>query len=75
MIRTMVAGLAEKLRENPSDLQGWRRLIRSYTVLGENGKAREAIATARVNLASNEDFMREFTDIENKLGTSEGGNQ
>jgi len=52
MIRTMVAGLAERLAQQPGDLQGWLMLARSYTALGEDEKAREA--RARV-----EELMRE----------------
>lgn len=39
MIRGMVGGLASRLADNPTDLEGWRRLARSYTVLGEEEKA------------------------------------
>ena len=31
--------LAERLEENPNDLNGWRRLLRAYRVLGEKEKA------------------------------------
>lgn len=44
MIRGMVAGLAERLKSNPDDLAGWQRLARSYEVLGEAEKARDAHA-------------------------------
>ncbi|MBM3503642.1 MAG: c-type cytochrome biogenesis protein CcmI [Alphaproteobacteria bacterium] len=44
MIRSMVEGLAARLRQNPNDIEGWQRLIRSYQVLGEGQKAREAQA-------------------------------
>jgi cytochrome c-type biogenesis protein CcmH len=44
MIRGMVAGLAERLKDQPDDIQGWQRLARSYGVLGETQKAREAYA-------------------------------
>ena len=43
MIQSMVAQLDEKLRENPRDTEGWKRLVRSYMVLGEAGKARDAL--------------------------------
>ena len=43
MIETMVAGLDEKLRQNPRDLEGWMRLIRSYLVLGKADAARDAL--------------------------------
>ena len=44
MIQGMVERLASRLDENPQDAQGWQRLIRSYAVLGEGGKATQALA-------------------------------
>ena len=44
MIRGMVASLAARLEENPDDIEGWQRLARSYEVLGEGERAREAQA-------------------------------
>jgi cytochrome c-type biogenesis protein CcmH len=41
-IRSMVAGLAAKLAEEPGDLEGWKRLARSYRVLGEAQKSADA---------------------------------
>lgn len=46
-ISAMVAALAERLRSNPRDPEGWQRLVRAYAVLGEKDKAREALADAR----------------------------
>lgn len=46
MIATMVARLAERLEENPDDLQGWMRLGRSYSVLLRHAEARDAYARA-----------------------------
>ena len=46
MIRSMVGRLAERLEESPDDVEGWRRLGRSYGVLGEPDKARDAYARA-----------------------------
>ena len=46
MIRSMVAGLAERLAEAPDDPEGWRMLGRSYQVLGELDKA--AVAYGRL---------------------------
>jgi cytochrome c-type biogenesis protein CcmH len=43
-IRGMVARLAERLKNEPNDLDGWRRLARAYTVLGQTKKAAEAEA-------------------------------
>jgi cytochrome c-type biogenesis protein CcmH len=46
MVRSMVDGLAARLAKNPEDPQGWTRLARAYRVLGEDGKADEALAKA-----------------------------
>lgn len=41
MIRGMVQNLADRLKDNPDDVDGWMRLARSYDVLGETEKAEE----------------------------------
>lgn len=46
MIKGMVARLAARLKETPDDLAGWRRLGRSYLVLGEPAKSAEAYRRA-----------------------------
>jgi cytochrome c-type biogenesis protein CcmH len=46
MIRQMVDGLAQRLKQSPNDLNGWLRLARSYSVLGEPDKARDALDQA-----------------------------
>ena len=45
-IRSMVARLAEKMKENPEDLEGWMRLANAYRVLEERDAARDAFAAA-----------------------------
>lgn len=47
MIEQMVAGLAERLKKEPDDPEGWARLVRSYTVIGDFTKRDEALAEAR----------------------------
>lgn len=47
MIRGMVASLAAKLEADPSDVEGWLKLARSYGVLGEPAKALDAARKAR----------------------------
>lgn len=42
MIRSMVDGLAARLESEPDDIEGWRRLARSWGVLGEPAKASAA---------------------------------
>lgn len=44
MIEDMVAGLDQRLRDNPQDAEGWRRLVQSYVVLGRADEARSALA-------------------------------
>lgn len=44
VIRSMVEGLARRLQDQPDDADGWLRLARAYTVLGETDKARAALA-------------------------------
>ncbi len=51
MIRGMVERLEARLSEHPDDPDGWVRLIRSWTVLGEAAKARAALARAADALA------------------------
>jgi cytochrome c-type biogenesis protein CcmH len=43
----MVQQLAQRLETNPNDLQGWLRLIRAYSVLGDKPKAVAALTRAR----------------------------
>ncbi len=51
-INAMVSGLAARLKTNPNDPQGWLRLIRAYSVLGETDKAKTALATARKSVGA-----------------------
>jgi cytochrome c-type biogenesis protein CcmH len=46
MIDAMVARLAARLRQQPDDAAGWAQLGRSYMVLEEAAKARDAYARA-----------------------------
>ena len=51
MIRGMVARLAERLAQKGGSAEEWTRLVRSYSVLNEPDKARDALASARKALA------------------------
>ncbi len=68
MITTMVNRLAERLKQDVSDLDGWIRLVRSYMVLGESDKARAAATDARNALASDADKLRQFDAAVKDLG-------
>lgn len=56
-ISAMVAGLAKRLEAEPNDPDGWQRLVRSYAVLGDTGKARAALGRARSALKGNSDAL------------------
>ncbi|WP_288430734.1 c-type cytochrome biogenesis protein CcmI [uncultured Agrobacterium sp.] len=43
MIAGMVASLDSKLKENPDNFEGWMRLVRSYAMLNDGEKAKEAL--------------------------------
>jgi cytochrome c-type biogenesis protein CcmH len=46
-IRSMVATLAQRLNANPEDPAGWARLIRSYSVLGDEVNRAAAVKRAQ----------------------------
>ena len=68
MIEGMVARLAQKMAENGSDVDGWLRLIKAYSVLGERDKAQAAAANARSALAGNSDNLRRIGELAKELG-------
>jgi len=51
-VHAMVEGLAARLKANPNDAEGWRRLVRAYSVLGERDKATAALKDGRAALRS-----------------------
>ena len=68
MIEGMVTRLAQKMAENGSDVDGWLRLIRAYSVLGERDKALGAAANARTALAGHDDSLRRIGELAKELG-------
>jgi cytochrome c-type biogenesis protein CcmH len=68
MIRGMVERLAERLKENKSDLEGWLKLIRSYAVLKDAGKAEDAAASARQQFASDPQALERIETLARGLG-------
>ena len=68
MIRTMVARLADRLKQNGDDIEGWQRLLRAYMVLGERDKAHAAADAAKRALASNPDKLRRIEDMIKEMG-------
>ncbi|HEX9072980.1 MAG TPA: c-type cytochrome biogenesis protein CcmI [Pseudolabrys sp.] len=68
MVRSMVARLAERLKQDGSDVDGWMRLVRSYVVLGERDKALTAVADARQAFGTDTDKRNRFDAFVKSLG-------
>jgi cytochrome c-type biogenesis protein CcmH len=47
MVQGMVSRLANRLKANPKDADGWIRLMRARMVLGETGAAQDALRSGR----------------------------
>lgn len=60
MIEGMVARLAERLKAEPDDLEGWLRLGRSYAMLGRPADARDALANAARLEPKNVDILLQY---------------
>ncbi len=68
MIVGMVDRLATRLKSDGSDIDGWLRLVRAYTVLGDRDKARSSAADARRAIGDNADKLRQLDDLIKGLG-------
>ena len=68
MVITMVEGLAQRLKQNGRDVEGWQRLLRSFTVLGETAKAEAALVEARQALAGDEKALGQLNAFAKSLG-------
>ena len=53
-------GLAARLEDDPSDIEGWLRLAQSRTVLGEPEAAKEAYRRALEEAPENTDVLRAY---------------
>jgi cytochrome c-type biogenesis protein CcmH len=56
-IQGMVDGLAARLAAQPDDPEGWVRLVRAYSVLGETDRRDAALAEARKRYAGHADVL------------------
>lgn len=73
MIEGMVAGLADKLKADPADREGWKRLIRAYGVLGKREEMSKAVVAAKDAHGSDAAFVADIESIAAEF--AEGGNQ
>ncbi len=63
MIRSMVDGLDQKLAANPDNLDGWLRLIRARSVLGDTDKAKAAYKKALEQFNGNQDALAQISAL------------
>jgi cytochrome c-type biogenesis protein CcmH len=73
MILAMVGKLAARLENEPDDVEGWARLGRSYMVLNQPDKAREAYAHALKLKPDDAALKQAFEAAQSAAGKSEGG--
>lgn len=72
MIEGMVASLAAKLKEEPANLEGWQRIIRSYAVLGETAKAEGALRDGLAAFPGDGEGGRQLLALAAELGIDTG---
>ena len=68
MIRQMVDGLADRLKADGNDLDGWLKLARARMVLGEQDAARAALAAAAGRFKGNEAALARIAEARKALG-------
>lgn len=67
-IRGMVEALDARLGKESTDIEGWLRLVRSYAVLNEPGKARDAYARGLAALAADPAARARLEALGRELG-------
>ena len=72
MIEGMVSQLAARLKTNPDDVEGWKRLIRSFKVLDKPAEAGDAFKTALRTFDANSAAGREIAAFGTEMGLSAG---
>jgi cytochrome c-type biogenesis protein CcmH len=61
-VNAMVAGLAERLKQQPDDPEGWLMLGRSYKYMQQYDKAAEAFAQAHRLMGDQTDLLLQYAD-------------
>lgn len=70
MIDGMVSRLAERLKTDGSDLEGWLKLMRAYTVMGRRDDALGAFKQAQGKFAGNREALGQIEQLAKSLGLS-----
>ncbi|MCA1489722.1 c-type cytochrome biogenesis protein CcmI [Sinorhizobium alkalisoli] len=75
MIRGMVDSLAARLKDDPANLEGWLRLVRSYVVLDQRDKAEDALRQGLKEFPAKGDEGKQLLSVGRELGLDAGGEQ
>jgi cytochrome c-type biogenesis protein CcmH len=73
MVQGMVTRLADRLKANPKDADGWIRLMRARMVLGEAAAAGAALRTAQAAFQGDTATQGRLTRAAQELGVPSGG--
>ena len=68
MVQAMVDRLANRLRQNPRDAEGWIRLMRSRMVLNDPAAAREALRSGLAAFAGDQAIQQRLREAGSELG-------
>lgn len=68
MIERMVQGLATKLDQDGSDLSGWLKLVRAYSVLDRKDDALKALERAKTQFSGNTPALDQLNALATELG-------
>ncbi len=67
-IDSMIAGLAQKLADQPDNLEGWKMLIRSLHVRQGEMAANDAYVQAQKIFATRDDALQELKSLRDEIG-------
>ncbi|MCY1664156.1 c-type cytochrome biogenesis protein CcmI [Rhizobium sp. SL86] len=70
MIAGMVESLAARLKDDPNNIEGWLRLVRSYKVLGRDESAGEALKTGLKTFPPTGEEGRRLLALAREMGLS-----
>jgi cytochrome c-type biogenesis protein CcmH len=56
------------LKQNGDDVEGWLKLVRAYSVLGDHEKAKGAVVDARQAVANDGERLRQLNEGLKTLG-------
>jgi len=73
MIRTMVESLDSRLKDDPNNIEGWKRLVRSYAMLQQPDKAAEALQRGLAAFPADSQDGKALIALAQELGVSEEG--